>query len=74
MEAYNAKGTGAKLLERALLDEKKPTLRLPTKPLRTEKIFEANIVGFKINMEGMTRAAGGATVNLEIQQFESMPY
>ena len=74
MEAYNAKGTGAKLLERALLDEKKPALRLPAKPVRTEKIFEANIVGSKINMEGMTRAAGGAVVNLEIQQFETMPY
>jgi hypothetical protein len=73
-EAYDSKGTGAKILERALLDEKKPTLRLPAKPTRTEKIFEPNIVGSKINMEGMTRTAGGAVVTLEIQQFESMPY
>ena len=74
MEAYNSKGTGAKLLERALLDEKKPSLIMPTKPVRTEKIFEANIVGSKINLEGMNRAAGGAVVNLEIQQFEFMPF
>ena len=73
-EAYDSKGTGAKILERALLDEKKPTLRLPAKPTRTERIFEPNIVGSKINMEGMTRTAGGAVVTLEIQQFESMPY
>ena len=57
MEAYNSKGTGAKLLERALLDEKKPSLIMPTKPVRTEKIFEANIVGSKINLEGMNLSA-----------------
>lgn len=73
VEAYDSKGTGAKILERALLDEKKPTLRLPAKPTRTEKIFEPNIIGSKINMEGLTRAAGGAVVTLEIQQFETMP-
>lgn len=74
VETYDSKGTGAKILERALLDEKKPTLRLPAKPTRTEKIFEPNIIGSKINMEGMTRTTGGAVVTLEIQQFESMPY
>ena len=74
METYNSKGTGAKLLERALLDEKKPQLVTPVKPMRTEKIFEPNIVGAKINLEGLTRADGGAIVNLEIQQFEAMPY
>ena len=55
MEAYNAKGTGAKILERALLDEKKPQLVLPRKPVATERIFEPGIISSKIDMQGMTR-------------------
>ncbi len=70
MEAYNAKGTGAKILERALLDEKKPQLILPRKPVATERIFEPGIISSKIDMQGMTRTEGGATVTIEIQYFE----
>ncbi|MGB0249863.1 MAG: hypothetical protein ACPF91_07475 [Flavobacteriales bacterium] len=70
MEAYNAKGTGAKILERALLDEKKPQLVLPRKPVATERIFEPGIISSKIDMQGMTRTEGGATVTIEIQYFE----
>ena len=71
MEAYNAKGTGAKILERALLDEKKPQLVLPRKPVATERLFEPGIISSKIDMQGMTRTEGGATVTIEIQYFES---
>jgi len=70
MEAYNSKGTGAKILERALLDEKKPQLVLPAKPVQTERIFEPGIISSKIDMQGMTRTEGGATVTIEIQYFE----
>lgn len=70
MEAYNAKGTGAKILERALLDEKKPQLVLPRKPVAMERIFEPGIISSKIDMQGMTRTEGGATVTIEIQYFE----
>jgi len=70
MEAYNAKGTGAKILERALLDEKKPQLVLPRKPVATERLFEPGIISSKIDMQGMTRTEGGATVTIEIQFFE----
>ena len=70
MEAYNAKGTGAKILERALLDEKKPQLVLPRKPVATERIFEPGIISSKMDMQGMTRTEGGATVTIEIQYFE----
>ncbi|MBO75210.1 MAG: hypothetical protein CMD33_08055 [Flavobacteriales bacterium] len=70
MEAYNAKGTGAKILERALLDEKKPQLILPRKPVATERVFEPGIIGSKIDMQGMTRTEDGATVTIEIQYFE----
>ena len=70
MEAYSAKGTGAKILERALLDEKKPQLVLPRKPVATERIFEPGIISSKIDMQGMTRTEGGATVTIEIQYFE----
>ena len=71
MEAYNAKGTGAKILERALLDEKKPQLVLPRKPVATERLFEPGIISSKIDMQGMTRTEGGATVTIEIQFFEA---
>ena len=70
MEAYNNKGTGAKILERALLDEKKPQLVLPTKPIQTERVFEPGIISSKIDMQGMTRTEDGATVTIEIQYFE----
>ena len=70
MEAYNSKGTGAKILERALLDEKKPQLMLPTKPVQTERVFEPGIISSKIDMQGMTRTEDGATVTIEIQYFE----
>ncbi|MAI23447.1 MAG: hypothetical protein CL828_05255 [Crocinitomicaceae bacterium] len=70
MEAYNAKGTGAKILERALLDEKKPQLILPRKPVATERVFERGIIGSKVDMQGMTRTEDGATVTIEIQYFE----
>ena len=70
MEAYNAKGTGAKILERALLDEKKPQLVLPRKPVATERIFEPGIISSKIDMQGMTRTESGATLTIEIQYFE----
>lgn len=70
IEEYNSKGTGAKILERALLDEKKPELVLPIKPVATERIFEAGILGSKIDLEGLTRTSGGATVTVEIQFFE----
>ncbi len=70
IEAYNSKGTGAKLLERALLDEKKPQLVLPTKPLPEERLFEPGIIGSKVNLEGMTRASDGVKVTIEIQFFE----
>ena len=70
MEAYNSKGTGAKILERALLDEKKPQLVLPSKPVQTERLFEPGIISSKIDMQGMTRTEGGATVTIEIQYFE----
>jgi len=66
MEEYNSKGTGAKILERALLDEKKPELVLPTKPVATERIFETGIIGSKIDMQGLTRTSDGATVTIEI--------
>ena len=55
MEAYNSKGTGAKILERALLDEKKPQLVLPRKPVANERLFEPGIISSKIDMQGMTR-------------------
>ena len=71
MEAYNSKGTGAKILERALLDEKKPQLVLPRKPVATERLFEPGIISSKIDMQGMTRTEGGATVTIEIQFFEA---
>lgn len=70
MEAYNSKGTGAKILERALLDEKKPQLVLPSKPVQTERVFEPGIISSKIEMQGMTRTEDGATVTIEIQYFE----
>ena len=70
MEAYNSKGTGAKILERALLDEKKPQLVLPRKPVATERIFEPGIISSKIDMQGMTRTESGATLTIEIQYFE----
>ena len=70
MEAYNSKGTGAKILERALLDEKKPQLVLPSRPVQTERLFEPGIISSKIDMQGMTRTEGGATVTIEIQYFE----
>lgn len=70
MEAYNAKGTGAKILERALLDEKKPQLVLPRKPVATERIFEPGIISSKIDMQGMTRTESGATLTIEIEYFE----
>ena len=70
MEAYNSKGTGAKILERALLDEKKPQLVLPAKPVQTERVFEPGIISSKIDMQGMTRTEDGATVTIEIQYFE----
>ena len=60
MEAYNAKGTGAKILERALLDEKKPQLILPRKPMAMERVFEPGLISYKIIMEGMNRKEGGA--------------
>ena len=71
MEAYNSKGTGAKILERALLDEKKPQLVLPRKPVANERLFEPGIISSKIDMQGMTRTEGGATVTIEIQFFEA---
>ena len=71
IEAYNSKGTGAKILERALLDEKKPQLVLPRKPVATERLFEPGIISSKIDMQGMTRTEGGATVTIEIQFFEA---
>jgi len=71
MEAYNAKGTGAKILERALLDEKKPQLVLPRKPVATERIFEPGIISSKIDMQGMTRIEGGAVVTIEILNYEA---
>ena len=69
-EAYNSKGTGAKLLERALLDEKKPTLVLPARPVKRERIFDHGMVSAKINMEGLAKGTGGAVVKIEIQAFE----
>lgn len=72
IEAYNSKGTGAKILERALLDEKKPELVLPTKPVASERIFEPGVIGSKINMEGLSRGSGGAVVTIEIQGFEGL--
>ncbi|MDG2209070.1 MAG: hypothetical protein P8K81_03675, partial [Flavobacteriales bacterium] len=69
-EAYNSKGTGSKILERALLNEKKPTLVLPVQPVKRERIFEHGVVGAKINMEGLAKASGGAVVGIEIQSFE----
>ncbi|MGA0435151.1 MAG: hypothetical protein ACO3MV_05735 [Flavobacteriales bacterium] len=71
MEAYNSKGTGAKILERALLDEKKPELVLPSKPVQTERVFDAGVTGSKIDLQGMTRSNGGAVVTIEIQYFEA---
>ena len=71
MEAYNSKGTGAKILERALLDEKKPQLVLPRKPVATERIFEPGIISSKIDMQGMTRIEGGAVVTIEILNYEA---
>lgn len=70
MEAYNSKGTGAKILERALLDEKKPQLVLPSKPVQNERLFEPGIISSKVDLQGMTRTEGGATVTIEIQYFE----
>ena len=70
MEAYNSKGTGAKILERALLDEKKPQLVLPAKPVQNERLFEPGIISSKIDMQGMTRTDDGAIVTIEIQYFE----
>ena len=70
MEAYNSKGTGAKILERALLDEKKPQLVLPSKPIQNERLFEPGIISSKVDLQGMTRTEGGATVTIEIQYFE----
>ena len=70
MEAYNSKGTGAKILERALLDEKKPQLVLPVKPVQNERLFEPGIISSKVDLQGMTRTEGGATVTIEIQYFE----
>lgn len=69
-EAYNSKGTGAKILERALLDEKKPRLVLPVQPVKRERIFEHGVVSAKINMEGLAKASGGAVVEIDIQSFE----
>ena len=66
-QAYGEKGTGAKLLERALLDEKKPTLVLPSKPVKREYIFEAGVVSSKIDMQGMNKNTGGAVVTIDIQ-------
>ena len=71
MEAYNAKGTGAKILERALLDEKKPQLILPRKPVAMERVFEPGLISSKIVMEGMTRMDDGAVVTIEILNYES---
>ena len=71
MEAYNSKGTGARILERALLDEKKPQLVLPRKPVANERLFEPGIISSKIDMQGMTRTEGGAMVTIEIQFFEA---
>ena len=70
-QAYSEKGTGAKLLERALLDEKKPALVLPTKPVKREFIFEAGVVSSKIDMQGMNKNEGGAIVTIDIQSYES---
>ena len=69
-EAYNSKGTGSKILERALLNEKKPTLVLPVQPVKRERIFEHGVVSAKINMEGLAKASGGAVVEIDIQSFE----
>ncbi len=73
-EAYDEKGTGKKILELALFAQSAPGRVLPEKPVRTERIFEQSIVASKINLEGLKRAPGGAVVNLEIQQFETMPF
>ncbi len=73
MEAYNSKGTGAKVLERALLDERKPQLLLPAKPDEVEYVFDPGIISSKIDMQGMTRMEGGGVVTLEIQSFEDSP-
>ena len=70
-QEYSEKGTGAKLLERALLDEKKPTLVLPSKPVKREFIFEAGVVSSKIDMQGMNKNEGGAIVTIDIQSYES---
>ena len=58
MEAYNAKSTGAKILEKTLLDESKPKLILPPKPQLNQKIWEETILGAKVDMTGMNRAPG----------------
>ncbi|MDE0979391.1 MAG: hypothetical protein OSA78_05300 [Flavobacteriales bacterium] len=70
-QEYSQKGTGAKLLERALLDEKKPALVLPSKPVKREFIFEAGVVSSKIDMQGMNKNEGGVVVTIDIQSFES---
>ena len=69
-EAYSEKGTGAKILERALLDEKKPELVLPSQPVKREYIFEPGVVASKIDMQGMDKNEGGAIVTIDIQSFE----
>ena len=70
-EAYNAKGTGGKILERLVLSEKKPELRLPNKPQKRERLFESNAIAAKVSMEGLTKASGGVVVSIEIQGFEA---
>ena len=71
MEVYNAKSTGAKILEKTLLDESKPKLILPPKPQLNQKIWEETILGAKVDMTGMNRAPGGVEVTIELMGYEN---
>lgn len=73
LEAYNNKSTGAKILEKSLLDEGKPKLYLPGKPSINQKVFDESFLGAKIDMPGFTRAAGGAVITIELTGYESTP-
>lgn len=68
MEAYNEKSTGKKILEKSLLEESKPQLRLPQKPLKKHvvkpdfrKEYNTELLSSTyLKLEGYTRAEGNA--------------
>lgn len=73
LEEWNSKSTGAKILEKSLLDEGKPKLYLPAKPSINQKVFDESFLGAKIDMPGFNRAAGGAVITIELTGYESTP-